>query len=208
MNEPSQAGHEFKDLIHKIAPGLKPEGFSKDRQSFHTMQGANWGLINFQRSVKSSQVCVIFTINLGVCSGRLFKFSGRRLAKKPAIEDCHWQERLGELLGQGDKWWTIEAGASIERLAPTICDPLVKRGIPEIQKYLSDESLRDLWLSGASPGLNQFERLKYLSVLLKAIGPTESLEPVLNELLRITEGQMAASTARYHVKRIRTENPK
>jgi len=68
---------------------------------------------------------------------------------------------------------------------------------------MTDEALRDLWLSGASPGLNEFERFKNLSVLLKAIGPSDLLEPVLHNLLRVTEGQMAASTARYHIQKLR-----
>ena len=60
----------------------------------------------------------------------------------------------------------------------------MKAAVPEISRYVSDEALRDLWLSGRSPGLGEYERLRYLAVLLKAISPGEHLEPTLEALRR------------------------
>src|SRR5262249_52151371 len=151
--------------------------------------GSNYALINFQRSVKSNSSTVVFTLNVGVSSGRLLRFSGRQVGFKPAIEDCHWRLRVGDLLQEaGDKWWTVDLNTPLQPLADLITEVLVNKAVPEIEKHVSDGSLRDLWLSGASPGLNEFERLKNLSVLLKALGPPDRLEAVLEEMSRLTKG--------------------
>jgi hypothetical protein len=68
-------------------------------------------------------------------------------------------------------------------------------GIPEIAKYIHDHNLRDLWLSDYSPSLTEFQRLLYLSVLLKEIGPIELLEPTLHKLKLVSTGKPTAISA-------------
>jgi hypothetical protein len=188
--EPSQT---FKELLEASAATLKREGFSRSGQTFFLQADGNWGLVNFQRTMGSSRVQIIFTINLGIASARLLKIfpppraraTGRNT--RPGIWDCHWQERIGHLLPERkDIWWKIGINSQIERLGDQINTYLRELAIPEIKKYISDEALCDLWLTERSPGLTQLQRLEYLSVLVKAVGPQELLEPVLEQLRHLT----------------------
>lgn len=190
--EPSQA---FKELLKANAAMMKREGFSRSGQTFFLHADGNWGLINFQRSMASSRLQITFTINLGIASARLLKVFPPPHARatgrdtRPDIWDCHWRERIGSLLPERkDIWWKIGMNSQVERLGDQINTHLRELAIPEVKKYISDESLRDLWLTRRSPGLTELQRLEYLSVLMKALGPQESLESVLEELRHVTGG--------------------
>ena len=106
----------------------------------------------------------------------------------------------------GDRWWTIDETTNISDLAEQIRMPLEELAIPELDAYVRDESLRDLWLTGQSPNLSPFQRLEYLSVLLKKLGPRELLKPTLDELLRISAGKPWAFFAETHIEHLMSED--
>jgi hypothetical protein len=201
--KPMDAQQHFKNLVTFVAPVLKPYGFSKNRQTFYCRSPNNWGLIDFQKSWQSNKESLPFTVNLGVASDRLLRFFSPDKIKRPSIRDCHWQIRLGYLMNKRDLWWKVDEQTSIENLGKEIVNPLENRAIQEINHYISDESLRDLWISGQSPSLTEFQRLMYLSVFLKELGPLELLEPTLTKLKQISEGKPSAVTAELHIERLR-----
>jgi hypothetical protein len=194
----------FLEVIENIDPVLKECGYSRKGNTFYIRQLENWGLINFQKSRKSSASNVIFTINLGTCSKLLIEFfTPEKINEKPSVEDCHWRQRIGMLLpGHCDKWWSITNQTSTEQLIQEIQDCLRNKGIPEIERYMANEQLQSLWLSGQSPGLTDIQRLMNLSVLLKASGATDQLELVLHQLERLLEGKPTAFMARQHLSRL------
>jgi Domain of unknown function (DUF4304) len=193
----------YKNLAIFVAPALKPHGFSRNRQTFYCRSQNNWGLIDFQKSWQSDRETLHFTVNLGVASERLLRFFSPDKIKRPSIWDCHWQIRLSYLMNKNDVWWKVDEQTSIDDLGKEIVNPLVNRGIQEINHHIRDESLRDLWISGQSPSLTEFQRLMYLSVLLKELGPSELLEPTLTKFKQVSEGKPSAVTAELHIERLR-----
>ena len=183
------AQQAFKDFLgQRLLPALKQRGFSGRGSTFHLERSGSWGLVGVQKSQESRKDRVRFTVNLGVTSGRLQRFAARAShGSRPTVEDCHWQERLGFLLPDPqDRWWTIDPAHTVEALAPELVAQVLEVGVPEVEKYLSDEALRDLWLSGRSPGLTELERLQNLAALLSAIGPRDALPRVLSDLRTIS----------------------
>jgi hypothetical protein len=178
-----KANDKYKKLIDILTPALKEKGFTKYRHRFYLRIENNWGIIDFQKSTKSTSNSVIFTVNLGIASKRILeKFSQIPEGKKPDIWDCQWQVRLGHVLGiNKDLWWTINEETSIDQLSEQLKEYILDYGVPEILKYISDDSLRDLWLSGKSPSLTKIQRLRYLSILLKEIGPQNLLDTIKSE---------------------------
>jgi len=179
----------YKRIIKDVTPSIQKQGFKKTGVSFYRQNEESWGIINFQRSTESSAETIVFTVNLGVASKRLLKLIpiGRASRSKPDIWDCHWQERLGHLLDENkDVWWTVDHQTSVDQLSYQIQNYITQLGVPEVLKYMSDESLRDMWLSGRSSSLTKVQRLTYLSVLLREIGPRELLTTVQADLQRIT----------------------
>jgi hypothetical protein len=192
-----------KLLSTKISPVLEEYGFRSSGLTFVYREKANWGLINFQKSKQTIPEALGFTVNLGVASGELLKFfSPITSEKKPDIWDCHWRIRLGRLIWNEDIWWSIDTEKSIDKLGQEILALLIEYAIPEIHKYQTDMALRDLWLSGSSPSLTEFQRLQYLSVLLNELGPSNLLEQILEKLKQVSKGKPTEKTAEIHINKL------
>lgn len=190
----------YKELIKEIGSLLKEKGFSRKGTCFYLRQDNNWGLLDFQKSRKSTADETIFTVNLGICSGRLLGFfSPDLLAQKPSIEACHWRERVGFLLPERqDKWWVIGGAEPLNSLVDELEGCLVQAVIPAIERHLSDEQLCNEWLSGKSPGLTDIQRLMNLSVLLKVAGADHALCGILKELEDKSAGKSTAFMVKQH----------
>lgn len=194
---------KYKQLITGVSPTLKDHGYKRRNSAFSIQNSGNWGIINFQKSTKSTADQIIFTVNLGIASSRLSNFFGVIYPDYgPNIYDCHWRKRLGRLIEANDKWWSIDCGSSIDEFGESISNYLLSSAIPEIAKYIDDQMLRDLWLSGKSPSLSEFQRLIHLSVFLKEIGPLELLESTLSKLIEISEGKSTAYTTELHLQKL------
>ncbi|NOT60999.1 MAG: DUF4304 domain-containing protein [Acidobacteria bacterium] len=171
-----------------VAPILASHGWGRKKQSFFKKQGDSWGIINFQKSSKTSKDEIVFTINLAVISGTLQKFFSARTIESPNLTDSHWRCRIGALLAENlDKWWVISNATSLEELKNELSSCLTHVAVPQVEKYLEDSALRDIWLKEYSPGLTEFQRLRYLSVLLKTVGPIDSLQLTLQRLKQLSE---------------------
>lgn len=199
-----RASELYKELIKEIGRLLKAKGFSRKGNCFYLQQGYNWGLLDFQKSRKSTADEVSFTINLAVCSGRLLEFfSQHSLGRKPSIGACQWRERVGFLLPQRqDKWWIVRDIEPTGSLMDELKGCLVGVAIPAIEQHLSDEQLCDEWSSGRSPGLTDLQRLVNLSVLLKVSGAGSALRDVLNELEVKAAGKPMASMVKQHLRNL------
>lgn len=194
----------YKELISDISSLMKAEGFLRKGNRFCYQLGNNWGLLDFQKSRDSTVDQVIFTINIGTCSGRLLEFFSPDLSKqKPTIAICHWRERIGFLLPlQQDKWWSIQTNDLIDPLTDQIRDLIVQNVIPSIKQYITDHQRCSKWLSGKSPGLTDIQRLLNLCVLLKMEGMYNAFHEVLKELDDKSTGRPVEIMIRRYLKKL------
>jgi hypothetical protein len=198
------ASELFVALMTKAKAPLNRAGFTGSGRTFRVKHDRNVGLIDFQRSVKSSSRHVVFTINLGVWSGRVAtSISGTSAHERPGIEDCHWRERVGFLLSdQQDKWWTVENNLDAEAVQRELLPLLEVTVVPAVLTHVSDTALRDTWLDESAPGLTEFQRLMYLTILLKELGPTERLADVVANLKTESEGKATEAIVQHHLRKL------
>jgi hypothetical protein len=195
----------FRDLVVRIiAPELQALNYKRSNSNFIlTSQNTNTGVINFQKSTKSTSELIIFTVNIGVCSSRLITFFNHQ-RRSLDIWDCQLRLRLGWLMEEkGDLWWNIDSNTDADVLGRTICDSILAFGVNEIVTYISDSALRDLWVTGRSPGLTKIERLMYLSVLLKDLGPVDILQQIIQEM-EVLSSQTHSPILTAHIERLRS----
>ena len=193
-------------MLSIIGETLKAEGYSRRGKYFYLRRGRNWGVFQFQSSVKSSSEEVIFTINLGVFSGGLDEFFSTLKSGRPSIESCHWNERIGFLLPDPhDKWWVLTDDDSVRSLVTEeVTRTVISAGLPAIETHISDERLCEVWLTGKAPGLTTTERLVYLSVFLKAKNDVDDLRKVVQELRTVSQGKATESMAERHIQRLQS----
>lgn len=171
-----------------VTPLLRKVGFRKVGLYYFRQRSGNWELVQFQKSWSNTVDETRFTVNCGIVSTRLARFLLGADLKMPTPEyNWHYSQRLGFLMAGGqDKWWTIDASVPKESLGSEVSELIIDLAIPTLDAHASDEELRDLWLSGESPGLTDVQRLMYLAVLLRDLSPREQYSSILSELEALT----------------------
>jgi hypothetical protein len=196
----------FNELIKKCYLSIKDcglSGISKRRNTIYFKKDANYALINFQKSMSSAATETRFTINIGIASRVIYEFNEEEI-NVPTIVDCHYAQRLGFLIPtiKSDKWWLINEDTNANNLYLEISDYINRFALPVKDKYSHDDGLIDLWLSGLSPGLGEFQRLLNLSILLKAKGKNKILDQVIKELRESATDKYFAHMVERHIKEL------
>lgn len=125
----------FKTLVvERIAPLLNEHGFKKSGLNWHRKEGEDWLVVNVQKSAFSDRGEVRFTMNLGVglTSRRGHGFTWPD-GKRPPITRCHHQQRIGELLGETDRWWDVRSESGAERAGRAAVKALEETGLPWLE---------------------------------------------------------------------------
>lgn len=165
MTTPDNPQETFRKLLRAIQERLTPVGYTRRGSVFRHISHENCGIIDVQRSDKSSKERVVFTVNLGIVCGELLE-PGILEVRKTGIMDAHLRQRIGMLLpDRCDKWWEVTESTHCESLKQELVELLLTKGVPYIEGYLETKTLVDLWESGQSPGLTAFQRARFLSRL-------------------------------------------
>jgi hypothetical protein len=155
----------FDRVIRTTTARLQPLGFSQRGLVLRVMGQDTCGIVQFQRSTKSSKDRILFTINLGVVCGELL-VNGCEGLRRARVSDAHVRQRIGSFLPRRpDRWWEITRSTDPDALALEISGLLVEEAVPFIQGLLSPGSIISLWESGQSPGITDGERDDLLGVL-------------------------------------------
>jgi hypothetical protein len=155
----------FRNVIGFTASQVRPLGFTTNGTIFRILDKGNAGIIEFQKSTKSSQKMILFTINLAVICGLLLRPDEPPVNKARSLHG-HLRLRIGMLLpGHPDKWWEITKDTDVDRLATEISTFVSTLAVPYVQRYLQTDELIGLWESGKSPGLTEMQRIRFLREL-------------------------------------------
>lgn len=183
-------------MLQQVATQLKQIGIVRVKNSFYLLKDNNWGVIEFQKAREGLKDTPRFTVNLAISSSSIRGFFGDNTVGKPDERDWHWRERLGFLLPiKSDHWWTIDNAAALKEFSKQLVADIMKYGIPEIERCISDSSLLKEWLQGNSPGLTQYDRNWNLAILAKVTN-SELLPRIIEDLKKDAAGKPYESTVK------------
>lgn len=155
----------FDEVVTATGASVKPCGFMQRGLVLRKIAENNCGIIEFQRSTKSTPGQLFFTVNLGVICGELLEAGPSAIAKARII-DAHVRQRVGMFLpGRPDKWWEITESTDRASLAQELVTLILKEAVSFIEHYLSTSAVIALWESEQSPGLTDGQRVRLLSKL-------------------------------------------
>jgi Domain of unknown function (DUF4304) len=155
----------FNKVVMATGDRLKPLGFVRGGSILRVINQNNCGIVEFQRSRKSSRERLFFTVNLGVVCGELLDSTSCHPEKAKSV-DAHVRLRIGMLLpDRPDKWWEISESTDLDSLATEVSEIIFKVAVPYIQHYMRTSVIADLWKSGQSPGLTDRQRVMLLDKL-------------------------------------------
>ncbi len=196
-----------KDLYAELTTGLGLElaekGFSPKGNSWVRPADDNWAIIGCQKSPKSTTEEIIFTIEYGIFSRLISDFFTPDFADKvPTLATCHWRRNLTALLSQSEQqWWTV-ANTQIQTLKAELVGHLNKLALPDLNTHLTDKQLGAAWFTGQAPGITEFQRLAFVSVILKNINRPNELMDVLSEMETSFTGKPEQAEMEAHLEKI------
>ena len=142
------SGDLFRVCVREILrPALGELGFRGGPRVFVKECDEVWVAVAL--NTRNAEDTVMFTADLAVSSKRILARRHQEPRKAPARSNWHREHRLGSLIGPGyDRWWMIVADEGLEaaRAVMTECTSvLLSEGLPAIDRYASDEKLREAW---------------------------------------------------------------
>jgi len=150
-----------KIILNQIHQVLKPAGFRKTGSTFSAGRDDVVLFVQLQSSSKTTNLKLVATVNLAVFSCTIAKKVGN--TRKPNLLDAQWQERIGLIMEErGDKWWEIGSNEEALEVGEEIARVLIEAALPQFHGISSNDGLKKLWETGASPGLTEYQRLQYL----------------------------------------------
>lgn len=208
------------DVVRKVAAhlqrSLKAAGFAYDskRRAFYRDATAGYRdaadrnvvMFDLQPNKWSTASEVQVTINYGVRSTRVARVLDTDQLGVPAVSECHWRDRITGEDGR-ERWLTISADDEPEVRAAEWLAIISEQVIPELEKHATDESLRDVWMTGRGSGLTQSQRLLYLVLMLRDLGPQERLTPVVEELWALAAGTTREGVVSRQLARLGLDKP-
>jgi hypothetical protein len=101
------------------------------------------------------------------------------------VRRAHWRRRIKE---DGVERWIAVSGADDGARIARVLMTASTAALEDLENHASDEALRDERLAGSSPGLVETQRLLYLAVLLRDIGPDPQVPGVVATLRNRVSG--------------------
>lgn len=122
-------------VTDQIWPFLKERELKRSKGTFHRAVGDDWEIIDLQKSAYSDSDEVRFTINLAVAYESLTEGGrGWPKRKRPPAHQTGIGQRLGDLLGEGDIWWSVGVGPDTEALADAVRMALERDALPWLEE--------------------------------------------------------------------------
>ncbi len=189
-----------KEAFGLVRKGLKTQGFAAKGVTFYRkVASENTELVAIQKSLKSSRAESLVTMNYGVYCAWVGSSRGEEPSASLVVAKAHWQKRWTEV--GAERWLQVRPRDAAADIARVIMNALENAVLPDLKEHSSNESLRDTWLAGSSPGITEMQRLLFLALLLKKIGPTDCLDSVVKELQKKVAGTVHAGLVDYDLAR-------
>ena len=155
----------YRTLVVRVFERIVIYGFKKRGVLYYRDNSETRAAIQFQKSRRSTSELSLFTINISVICIPLLDPEIDDL-KKMGGNEGHMRWRLGDFLDPPfDKWWELKTTTDIAALADELASLIIDHVIPLLDKYSKMNSIIQLWDSGASPGISEMQRNRYLAEL-------------------------------------------
>jgi len=167
MTDPSL----FRHFVAPVRSALRAEGFSGSSSLFQRPSNDVVHLVQLQRSRYPAPATMKVTVNLAVWVNVLAPARAGHL-DPPNEPGAYWRERIGFLMQpRRDHWWSFSDVVESQKAGTEASVLLITAAMPVFQSLPNALAVRDLWRTGASPGITEFQRLKYLERLEAALAP-------------------------------------
>jgi hypothetical protein len=153
----------LKGLVAAPITGLlKQREFRKSGLKFYSVRPEATLLVGLQSSVGTTREVLKITCNLAIVLHAL----GSR--DNHDIWVSHWRKRIGDFMPEPrDHWWVCSTDDPARVAGREMAALLEGQALPEMDRLASGAAMIELWTSGRSPGITEYQRAQYLRELAK-----------------------------------------
>ena len=164
---PGRTRSPFEDLRRAVMARLRELDFKTTGGVARLLADGNAGVIEFQKSGRSTPHDTTFTLNVGIALGALLPGTNKKPLSHCSVAECHARLRLGELREPpSDLWWTLVNGSEGAGELPKVLGEVLERvetdAVPLVRRYTAAGALAALWESGSSLGTTPAQRKDFL----------------------------------------------
>jgi hypothetical protein len=153
----------FDEIRRAVMSRLRDHGFRTTGGVARLIENGNSGVIEFQKSGRSTAEAKTFTINVGIALGALIARTTKKPISHCSVAECHAYLRLGELREPAsDLWWTVTGNEIDHAVLADVLDRVERDALPLIRRAIGEGALASMWRAGESVGTNAGRRVQYL----------------------------------------------
>jgi hypothetical protein len=137
-----QATDRLNDLLRQtLVPLAKAARFRKTRLNFHRRLGSVVHVINIQLSQGNTWDEARFYVNIGVSFDELCTLCKQPVNEAPKEYECHWRQRMEQVIDGALPYWTVTATTDLEQMAERL-GPAFSNVIENLSEVDSLEQFR------------------------------------------------------------------
>lgn len=153
----------FDAIRREVMAHLRSQGFRTTGGVARLLECGNSGVIEFQKSGRSTADSKTFTINIGIALGALISRTARKPLSHCSVAECHAHARLGQLREPGtDLWWTVAGNEVDHAVLSDIMDRVERDALPFVRRAVAEGALAAMWRAGEAWGTTAGQRAQYL----------------------------------------------
>jgi Domain of unknown function (DUF4304) len=170
-----------KPVIARLDGVLKPLGFERQKTTWNRKSGSFVDVVEVQTSKAGDTI----TINAGVVHPDVHaKCWGDDLLKFIEEPSCTVRVRIGQLIGEKDLWWKLDAAD----VADDIADKVNSRVLPFLEQMHSTDAMEQFLTNAQVVKQKYPPPIIYLAILKHQQGNAKAACALLGELERQTVG--------------------
>ena len=159
----------FSAFVSPVRVALKAQGFSGSSALFQRSSHDVTHLVQLQRSRYPSPAVMKVRVNLAIWVNALAPVRAGR-PEAPSEAGAHWREGIGFLMQpRSDHWLSFSSEAQAQQAGTEASSLLLSAAMPLFDTLSDASAIRNCWRSGSSPGITEFQRVKYLARLEEAL---------------------------------------
>ena len=180
--------HTLEEILKRLGPDLKAEGFRKRRYHFAKhVEELKW-LISFQKGKCSDSAGFSFTIEVGIYHEPLSLVEGWSAQTIPAAWDGQINERAGFLTPrQEDLWWHVAEDDDLDAVVSEIRILMRDNILPYLQQFPGRAAFKKHFEMQLKKEYFFFSDVWHLCQLLALEGNEEGLRIRLVDLAKISQ---------------------
>jgi hypothetical protein len=144
----SDADAAVKTLLRELNKWLRLSGFRRRGQTFARESAECWQVVNVQLSAFSPRNEKSLTVNVGVQSKSVLRFTGEDPSKPPLHYTCPINFRVSWLMQRNDVWWAVRDDSSARSALVELVDTPQNEGLPFLDSLQTDKDILQLFGTG------------------------------------------------------------